>query len=61
VLNCILQLGSLSLAHLELLVSLMQLGLEVVDVALGSDELILCVLQPGVASSRKSDFTSRLR
>jgi hypothetical protein len=33
VLNRILQLGSLSLTHLELLVSLMQLGLKVVDVA----------------------------
>jgi hypothetical protein len=33
VLNRILQLGSLSLTHLELLISLMQLGLKVVDVA----------------------------
>jgi hypothetical protein len=48
VLDRILQLGSLSLTHLELLISLMQLGLEVVDVALGSDQLILGVLQPGV-------------
>jgi hypothetical protein len=47
VLNRILQLGSLSLTCLELLISLMQLGLEVVDVTLGSDQLILGVLQLG--------------
>jgi hypothetical protein len=47
-LNCILQLGGLSLTRLELLVSLVQLGLEVVDVALSSDRLVLGVLQPGV-------------
>jgi hypothetical protein len=46
-LDCILQLGGLSLTHLELLISLMQLSLEVVDVALNSDQLILCILQPG--------------
>jgi hypothetical protein len=45
--DCILQLGGLSLTHLELLISLMQLSLEVVDVALNSDQLILCILQPG--------------
>jgi hypothetical protein len=44
----VLQLGGLSLTHLELLVSLVQLGLEVVDVALSSDQLILGVLRPGV-------------
>jgi hypothetical protein len=48
VLNRILQLSSLSLTRLELLVSLMQLGLEVVDIALSSGQLILSVLQPGV-------------
>jgi hypothetical protein len=37
----------MSLTHLELLASLMQLGLEVVDVALSSDQLVLGVLQPG--------------
>jgi hypothetical protein len=48
VLNRILQLSSLSLTRLELLVSLMQLGLKVVDIALSSGQLILSVLQPGV-------------
>jgi hypothetical protein len=47
VLNHVQQLGGLSLTHIELLVSLVQLGLEVVDVALSSDQLILGVLQPG--------------
>jgi hypothetical protein len=46
VLDRVLQLGSLSLTHLELLISLVQLGLEVVDVALGSDQLVLGILQP---------------
>jgi hypothetical protein len=41
-----LQLGSLSLTRLELLISLVQLGLEVLDVALSSDQLIMGVLQP---------------
>jgi hypothetical protein len=36
-LDRVLQLGDLSLTRLELLISLMQLGLEVVDVALSSD------------------------
>jgi hypothetical protein len=45
VLHLILQLCSLSLTHLELLVSLMQLGPEVVDVALGGGHLILSMLQ----------------
>jgi hypothetical protein len=43
-LDRVLQLGGLSLTHFELLVSLMQLSLEVVDVALSSDQLILGVL-----------------
>jgi hypothetical protein len=47
VLDYILQLGGLSLTRLELLISLIQLGLEVVDIALSSDQLILGVLQPG--------------
>jgi hypothetical protein len=47
VLNRLLQLGSLSLTHLELLISLVQLGLEVVNIALGSDQLVLSFLQPG--------------
>jgi hypothetical protein len=46
-LDRVLQLGSLSMTRLELLVSLVQLGLEVVDVALSSDQLVLGVLQPG--------------
>jgi hypothetical protein len=41
------QLSGLSLTRLELLVSLMQLGLEVVDVALSSDQLIMGILQLG--------------
>jgi hypothetical protein len=45
-LDCILQLGGLSLTCLELHVSLMQLGLEVEEVALYSDQLTLDVLQP---------------
>jgi hypothetical protein len=35
VLHLVLQVSDLSLTHLKLLISLMQLGLEVVDVALG--------------------------
>jgi hypothetical protein len=42
-----LQVCSLSLTHLSLLVSLVQLGLEVVDVALGSAQLVLSMLQSG--------------
>jgi hypothetical protein len=47
VLDRILQLYGLSLTHLKLLVPLIQFGLEVVDIALGSGQLILSVLQPG--------------
>jgi hypothetical protein len=43
----VLQVHCLSLARLQLLVSVMQLGLEVVDVALGSNQLVLGVLQSG--------------
>jgi hypothetical protein len=43
----VLQLHSLSLTCLELLISLMQLGLEVMDVALGNGQLILSMLQSG--------------
>jgi hypothetical protein len=39
-----LQVCGLSLTRLELLISLVQLGLEVVDIALGSGQLILSVL-----------------
>jgi hypothetical protein len=46
-LDPVLQLDGLSLPHLELLISLVQLSLEVVDVAPSSDQLILGVLQPG--------------
>jgi hypothetical protein len=48
VLDRILQLCGLSLTHLELLISLVQLDLEVVDVVLGSGQLVLSVLQPSV-------------
>jgi hypothetical protein len=47
VLDRILQLDSLSLTRLEVLISLVQLSLEVVDVALGSGQLVLGILQPG--------------
>jgi hypothetical protein len=46
-LDCVLPFSGLSLTHLELLISLVQLGLEVVDVALSSNELILGDLQLG--------------
>jgi hypothetical protein len=42
-----LQVCGLSLTRLELLVSLVQLGLEVVDVPLGGGQLVLSVLQSG--------------
>jgi hypothetical protein len=48
-LDRVLQLSGLDLTHLKLLISLMQLGLKVVDVALSSDQLILGVLQPGAS------------
>jgi hypothetical protein len=44
VLDHVLQLSDLSLTHLELLISLVQLGLEVVDVALASDQHVLGIL-----------------
>jgi hypothetical protein len=47
VLHLVLQVGGLSLTHLLLLISLVQLGLEVVDVALGGGQLILSMLQSG--------------
>jgi hypothetical protein len=47
VLYLMLQLHSLSLTHLKLLVSLVQLSLEVVEVALGGGQLVLSVLQLG--------------
>jgi hypothetical protein len=43
----VLQVGGLSLTRLLLLISLVQLGLEVVDVALGGGQLILSMLQSG--------------
>jgi hypothetical protein len=48
VLYLVLHLYSLGLTRLDLLISLVQLGLEVVDVALGGGQLILSVLQLGV-------------
>jgi hypothetical protein len=49
VLNRVLQPGGLSLTRLELLISLVQLGLELADVALGSNQLVLSVLQSGAS------------
>jgi hypothetical protein len=46
-LDRVLQLYRLSLTHLKLLAPLMQLGLEVMDIALNSGQLILSILQPG--------------
>jgi hypothetical protein len=46
-LHLVLQVGNLRLARLQLLVSLVQLGLEVVDVALCGCQVILSMLQPG--------------
>jgi hypothetical protein len=43
----VLQVYGLSLTHLQLLVSLVQLSFEVVDIALGSSQLILSMLQSG--------------
>jgi hypothetical protein len=43
----VLQVCGMSLTRFQLLVSLVQLGLEVVDVALGDGQLILSVLQSG--------------
>jgi hypothetical protein len=45
VLHLMLQVCGLRLTHLELLISLVQLSLEVVDVALGGGQFILSVLQ----------------
>jgi hypothetical protein len=47
VLYFILQLYGLSLTRLELLVSLVQLGLEVVNIALGGGQLVLSMLSSG--------------
>jgi hypothetical protein len=46
-LHLVVHVYGLSLTHLQLLVSLVQLSLEVVDVALGGGQLILSVLQSG--------------
>jgi hypothetical protein len=48
VLHPVLQVCDMSLTHLEMPVSLVQLDLEVVDVALGGGQLVLSVLQSGV-------------
>jgi hypothetical protein len=47
VLHLMFQVSGLSLTRLQLLVSLVQLDLEVVDVALGGGQLVLSVLQSG--------------
>jgi hypothetical protein len=44
ILDHVLQLNGLSLTHLELLLSLVQLSFKVVDLALSSDQLVLGVL-----------------
>jgi hypothetical protein len=49
----ILQLCSLSLTRLEMLVSLMHLGLEVVKIPLDSGQLILSVLQSGAGAVKE--------
>jgi hypothetical protein len=49
-LDHMLQLCRLSLTHLELLISLVQLGLKVMDIALGSGQLILSILQLGAGT-----------
>jgi hypothetical protein len=46
-LHLVLQVGNLRLTRLQLLVSLVQLGLGVVDVALCGCQVILSMLQPG--------------
>jgi hypothetical protein len=56
VLYLILQLYSVGLTYLELLVSLLQLGLEVVDVALGGGQLVLSVLQSGAGIIKEVDL-----
>jgi hypothetical protein len=47
VLHLMFQVSGLSLTRLQLLVSLVQLDLKVVDVALGGGQLVLSVLQSG--------------
>jgi hypothetical protein len=56
VLDRILQLYSLSLTRLELLVSLMQLGLEVVNIALDGGQLVPSVLQSGAGIIKEVSF-----
>jgi hypothetical protein len=50
VVHDIRELLGLSLARLNLLVSLLQLGIEVLEVALGTSQLVLGVLQQGVGT-----------
>jgi hypothetical protein len=63
VLDCILQLRGLSLTHLELLVPLVQLALEMVDIVLGDGQLIWSVLQPctGIIKEIDLDVTAVVR
>jgi hypothetical protein len=56
VLYLMLQLYGLSLTRLEMLVSLMQLGLKVVDVGMGGVQLILSVLQSGASIIKEVSF-----
>jgi hypothetical protein len=56
VLYLMLQLCGLSLTRIKLSVSLVQLGLEVVNIALGGSQLVLSVLQSGAGIIKKVDL-----
>jgi hypothetical protein len=56
VLYLMLQLYGLRLTRLEMLVSLMQLGLKAVDVTMGGVQLILSVLQSGASIIKEVSF-----
>jgi hypothetical protein len=60
VLDRVLQLHSLSLTHLELLISLVQLILEVVDIVLCDGQLILGVLQPCTSVVKEASLNVRV-
>jgi hypothetical protein len=51
-----LQLYDLSITHLELFVSLVQLSLEVVNIALGGGQLVLSMLQLGAGVVKEVDL-----
>jgi hypothetical protein len=56
VFHLVLQVCGLSLTRLYLLISIIQLGLEVVDVALDDSQLVLGVLQSGVGLIKVIDL-----